>query len=219
MRRPPVCRSKKTRTPQGCQFPFAANSIAAPGLLKRLSRPICGQKIKFRTVQGCAINLFMRYFRFLAIAACGTALFIFGWAGGVAHGEAEASRRLRTQVVTWDEAKSHSDKWGEMRTYFTGETYGTTNLLAAIAVVKPGESVHPAHRHSEEEFLAIAEGTGVWHVNGKEFPAGKGDVLYVQPWDFHGVVNTGSEPLTFLVLRWNTKGIAPVPAPPGDNGR
>lgn len=106
-----------------------------------------------------------------------------------------------------------------MRTYFTGETHGTTNLLTAVAVVKPGESVHPAHRHAEEEFLAIAEGSGVWHLDGKEFPAQKGDVLYIEPWVFHGLVNTGTEPLTFLVVRWNSKGIAPPAAPPGDHGR
>ncbi len=111
------------------------------------------------------------------------------------------------------------DKWGEMRTYFTGETYGTTNMFTAVAVVKPGEAVHPAHRHAEEEFLAVSEGTGVWHLNGQELPARKGDVLYVEPWVFHGLVNTGSVPLTFFVVRWNNQGIAPPPAPAGDHGR
>jgi len=156
---------------------------------------------------------------YLAIGTIGIALFVLGWGAATLHAQSQMNQRLRSKVVTWDEAKSHTDKWGEMRTYFTGETYGTSNLLTAVAVVKPGESVHPAHRHAEEEFLAIAEGSGMWHLNGKEFPANKGDVLYVQPWDFHGVVNTGSEPLTFFVVRWNNQGVRPPPAPPGDNGR
>src|SRR5512146_3274012 len=104
--------------------------------------------------------------RYFVSGAFGLALFALGWGVGILHGESQASRRLRSQMVPWAEAKSHVDKWGEMRTYFTGETYGTTNLLVAVAVVKPGESVHPAHRHSEEEFLALAEGSGVWRLDG-----------------------------------------------------
>lgn len=165
------------------------------------------------------MNLTHKAARSLAFTTAGFVIFIFGWGIGVLHGESPIALRLRSKIVSWDDAKSHVDKWGEMRTYFTGETFGTTNLLTAVAVVKPGESVHPAHRHSEEEFLAIAEGSGVWHLNGKEFPAKKGDVLYVEPWDFHGLVNTGSEPLSFFVVRWNSVGVQPPPAPPGDNGR
>jgi mannose-6-phosphate isomerase-like protein (cupin superfamily) len=121
--------------------------------------------------------------------------------------------------MSWQEARSHLDKWGEMRIYFTGETFGTTNLLAAAAVVKPGESVHPAHRHAEEEFLILTQGSGRWHLDGKEFPASQGDVLYVAPWIMHGLVNTSKEPLTFFVVRWNNKAIKPPPAPVGDHGK
>src|SRR3974390_2676769 len=99
----------------------------------------------------------MRKIRYLILVAGGAALFLSGWFGGGVHGQTQHARRLQTQVVQWDEAKMHADKWGEMRTYFTGETYGTTNLLVAVAVVKPGESVHPAHRHAPEGFLALAQ--------------------------------------------------------------
>ncbi len=160
-----------------------------------------------------------RDLRTLGIGAAALVLLALGWAAGAVYGQMHGVPSLRSKVVSWDEASSHLDKWGEMRTYFTGATYGTTNLLTAVAVVKPGESVHPAHRHAEEEFLAIAEGSGVWHLDGREFPAKIGDVLYVEPWVFHGVVNTGGEPLTFIVLRWNNKGIPSPPAPAGDHGR
>jgi len=157
--------------------------------------------------------------RLLTLAAIGAGLFALGWGASSLHGQAQMRSRLTSRVVSWDDAKSHTDHWGEMRTYFTGETYGTTNLLVAVAVVKPGEAVHPAHRHSEEEFLALVDGTGEWRLNGKPFAAKKGDILYVQPWDFHGLMNTGTEPLTFLVVRWNNQAVNPPPAPAGDNGR
>ncbi len=121
--------------------------------------------------------------------------------------------RLKTQVVAWDDAPSHKADWGEIRTYFRGETPGTKNVLTAVAVVEPGKSVHPAHRHAEEEYLVIARGSGTWSVDGKESPAKLGDILYVEPWVYHGVTNTGDEPLIFVVFRYNPKGTEIPPRP------
>jgi len=98
----------------------------------------------------------------------------------------------------------------------TGETFATKDAFAAIAVVEPGKAVHAAHRHAEEEYLVITEGSGVWHLAGKEFPAKKGDVLYVEPWVFHGLVNTGDRPLTFVVLKYNPKAVPVPPRPDND---
>lgn len=126
---------------------------------------------------------------------------------------------LKSQVVSWDDAQSSTGEWGEMRSHFHGETFGTTDVLAALAVIKPGQALHPAHRHVEEEYLLVTEGSGVWHLDGKEFPAKKGDVLYIEPWVMHGLINTGTEPLTFFVVKWNSKGVPLPPEPAGDHGR
>jgi mannose-6-phosphate isomerase-like protein (cupin superfamily) len=123
---------------------------------------------------------------------------------------------IASKIVGWDEARAHKADWGEMRFYFTGETSGTKNVLTAVAVVEPGKTVHKAHRHAEEEYLAIVEGTGTWSLDGKETPAKRGDVLYVAPWVYHGVTNAGDKPLIFLVVRYASKG---VPAPPRPNNR
>ena len=72
-------------------------------------------------------------------------------------------------------------------------------LLVATAVVQPGKAVHRAHRHAPEEYLVVTEGTGVWHLDGKEFPAKPNDVLYVEPWVYHGLTNTGEKPLTLTI--------------------
>ncbi len=120
-----------------------------------------------------------------------------------------------TGLVGWDALKGTEAPWGEIRRYFTGETAATKDLLIAAVVVKPGMAVHKAHRHAEEEYLYIVEGTGTWKVDGKESPLKKGDVLYAEPWAFHGLTNTGTEPLTFFVVKYNGKGVQP-PAHPGD---
>lgn len=126
---------------------------------------------------------------------------------------------ISTQVVQWDQTRINEGDWGEMRVFMEGDTYGTRETFAATAVVLPGKAVHPAHRHAEEEFLVISKGNGTWHVDGKELAANEGDVLYVEPWVFHGLVNTGTEPLTFFVVKWNSKGVERIPEPKGDHGR
>jgi gentisate 1,2-dioxygenase len=89
-------------------------------------------------------------------------------------------------------------------------------MFTAYVELLPGESVHPPHRHAEEEFLFIINGTGVWTVYGKEeFAAKSGDLLYASPWKWHGVQNTGTDTMTFFFLKWNNKGVAPPAEPEG----
>ncbi|MBI4607199.1 MAG: cupin domain-containing protein [Planctomycetes bacterium] len=134
-------------------------------------------------------------------------------ASSAAPPPADAGSRFRSKVVRWEEAAATEHPWGEFRRYFTGEGAGVKDVFTAVAVVKPGEAVHKAHKHAEEEFLAILAGEGVWHLDGKELPLKKGDILYVEPWVMHGCTNTGSEPLKFLVVKLSGKGV-PVPADP-----
>lgn len=148
----------------------------------------------------------------LVAALAGGVLGALGWAswGGAAGAPAPP---LKSQVVRWDEARIHKADWGQMRFYFTGQTEATQNVLTAVAVVEPGKAVHKAHRHAEEEYLVLVEGTGTWHLGGKEFPAQRGDILYVEPWVYHGLKNTGDPPLIFVVVRYQAKGVAVPPRP------
>lgn len=123
---------------------------------------------------------------------------------------------ITSQIVSWDQARVHKADWGEMRFYYTGETGGSRDVLVAVGVVEPGKAVHKAHRHAAEEYLVIAEGTGVWNLDGKESPAKKGDVLYTAPWVYHGFTNTGDRPFVFFVVRYTSKG---VPVPPRPDNR
>ena len=120
---------------------------------------------------------------------------------------------LKSNVIRWADARTTVADWGEMRRYFTGKTYATKNVLVAVAIVQPGKTVHKAHRHAEEEYLVIVEGSGTWTLRDKTFPAARGDILYVEPWVYHGVTNTGAEPLIFVVVRYNGKGVKVPPQP------
>lgn len=124
---------------------------------------------------------------------------------------------LKSEVVPWEAAPARKADWGEMRFYFQGETAATKDVLVAVAVVEPGKAVHRAHRHAEEEYLVINEGVGMWQLGEKTFPARKSDILYVEPWVYHGLTNTGDKPLVFTVVRYNGKGV-PVPPRPDSRG-
>ena len=124
---------------------------------------------------------------------------------------------LASDVITRTTATPDEADWGTFYTYYAGETYGTMDGLAGVAVIKPGREIHRPHVHAEEEFLMVTEGEGVWHLNGKEFPASAGDMLYAAPWDIHGITNTGSTPLTFVVWKWNNKGVE-LPTQSTDEG-
>ncbi len=120
---------------------------------------------------------------------------------------------LATGVVDAGTARTESFDWGDLVTYYTGDSYAATDSLTAIAIIKPGREIHPPHVHSEEEYLMVLEGEGTWSVKGREFPATAGDVLYAAPWDEHGIRNTGPVPLKFVVFKWNPKPVEPMPAP------
>lgn len=120
-----------------------------------------------------------------------------------------------TSLIRREEAKATEAAWGQMRALFMGETHGSENLFSAYMTVKPGQAVHKAHRHAEEEYMVLVEGEGRWHLEGKEVPARTGDVVYTAPWAMHGLTNTGDKPLTFLVIKFKAKGVAAPAKPPG----
>lgn len=122
---------------------------------------------------------------------------------------------IRSAVVPLKDTLANRGDWGVMRPYFTGQTGGTKAVFAAAGTIHPGKSVHGSHRHAEEEYLVITAGSGTWELAGREFPAAKGDMLYVDPWVFHGIRNTGKEPLDFIVFKYTAKGV-PAPQHPGD---
>lgn len=126
-----------------------------------------------------------------------------------------AKAAMKTARVASSDAHVTKADWGELRAYFEGDTYSLRDVLTGTVTLKPGQEPHPPHQHAEEEYLVIAEGSGQWNLDGKWFPAAKGDTIYTEPWVLHGIKNTGTTPLTFVVFKWNSKGVAPKPEPAG----
>lgn len=120
---------------------------------------------------------------------------------------------LVSQIVRAGDVKPKVAGWGETRQHFQGQTFATENIFIATSLVRPGKCNHWSHRHAEEEYMVMVEGTGTWILDGKEYPAQRGDVVYAAPWVYHGFVNTSDAPATYVVLRYKGKGVKPLPQP------
>jgi mannose-6-phosphate isomerase-like protein (cupin superfamily) len=91
-------------------------------------------------------------------------------------------------------------------THYNGPTDQLSGLCAGMAVLDPGASPHPPHRHPEEEFLIIASGEGEIECAGRMTRVGPGAVMYCAGNTLHGITNTGKVPLTFYWSKWLAKG-------------
>ena len=137
-------------------------------------------------------------------------MLISGWIGWEAN---SIVNDIDTQIITKEEATVLNENWGDLIIYTDeaeASTFGTMNTLTAVAEILPGQEIHPPHQHTAEEFMYLIEGNGTWSVNGEESPAKPGDVMYAKPWDWHGITNTGDEPLKFFIMKWDNKGV-PLP--------
>jgi mannose-6-phosphate isomerase-like protein (cupin superfamily) len=90
--------------------------------------------------------------------------------------------------------------------HYNGPTDQLATLCTGMAVLVPGATPHPPHRHPEEETMIIAEGTGEMYVAGKTTQIKRGDIMYVAGNVEHGVLNTGSTDMVFYWSKWIAKG-------------
>jgi mannose-6-phosphate isomerase-like protein (cupin superfamily) len=130
--------------------------------------------------------------------------------------QTQIPNKLAPSLVRRAEAVPTGGPWGQWRRYFRGETYGMKDLVVLVVTLKPGQAPHPPHQHAEEEFMILAEGTGTWHLDGKEVPAQRGDVVYAAPWSMHGLKNTGDTPLTYYMVKWTNTGVKAPEKPDGN---
>ena len=91
--------------------------------------------------------------------------------------------------------------------HYNGPTDQLGGMCTGMAVLDPGASPHPPHRHPEEEFLIVASGTGEIECDGKTTQVGPGAIMYCAGNTLHGILNTGKVPMTFYWSKWKAKGL------------
>lgn len=70
-----------------------------------------------------------------------------------------------------------------------------------MSVVAPGKATHPPHKHSEDEFFFVLEGTAKFHLNDKEVIVEANTSLYCPSYSMHGISNAGDTELKYLVIK------------------
>jgi mannose-6-phosphate isomerase-like protein (cupin superfamily) len=106
--------------------------------------------------------------------------------------------------MTFDPTKARQvpDPSGDLRIYHEGPTDMLRSMTAGSLRLKAGMSPHPAHKHPEEEFMVVTEGTGWIEVEGKQVPVGPGSMMYCGANKLHAIKNTGATPLLFYFYKW-----------------
>jgi mannose-6-phosphate isomerase-like protein (cupin superfamily) len=117
-----------------------------------------------------------------------------------------SSSKLPDRVVSINDIESQMDNGCRVFVHFNGPTDMLTGMCTGMAVLDPGATPHPPHRHPEEEFLIIAEGTGEIECDGKITQSGPGAIMYCAGNVLHGITNTGKVPLTFYWSKWLAQG-------------
>ncbi len=86
--------------------------------------------------------------------------------------------------------------------HYNGPTDQMVTMCTGMAVLEPGASPHPPHRHVEEELMTVTEGTGEIEVSGAVTQVCPGSVMYCAGNVLHGIRNTGAMPMTFYFSKW-----------------
>jgi mannose-6-phosphate isomerase-like protein (cupin superfamily) len=114
--------------------------------------------------------------------------------------------KLPDGVIGLDALNSDFQNGCRAFVHYNGPTDQLTGMCTGMAVLDPGASPHLPHRHPEEEFMIVADGTGEIECDGKTTQVGPGSVMYCAGNVLHGIVNTGKVPMTFYWSKWLAKG-------------
>jgi quercetin dioxygenase-like cupin family protein len=113
--------------------------------------------------------------------------------------------KLRDGVLDANQVETEAADGCTAYTHYNGPTDQLAGICAGMAILEPGASPHPPHRHPEEEFLIVAEGTGEIECDGKVTQVGPGAIMYCAGNTLHGIINTGSSRMTFYWSKWIVK--------------
>lgn len=90
--------------------------------------------------------------------------------------------------------------------YLLDAGLGGEPLHLHISGVGPGERAHPPHRHGGLEAFYLLEGEGTLEIDDASYPLHANEAAVFDPQKLHGLVNTGSIPLRYLVILVNPTG-------------
>ncbi len=121
---------------------------------------------------------------------------------------------LKNCINVFDPAKAEQTAVGYQ--YWFADTSLADRKTVKLSVVGPHLATHPPHRHAEDEFFFILEGTAEFMLDGERKTVGPQTLIYCPSWHLHGIRNAGATDLKYLVIK---KYAGPVPPSAGPTTR
>jgi quercetin dioxygenase-like cupin family protein len=122
------------------------------------------------------------------------------------------SAKLGSTVFNWDSFRPQPTGVGVRRDVVNLPTATLEKFECHISTLNPGLMSHPPHRHPQEEFIIIKEGTLEVFINGQTQRVGPGSLFFFASNDLHNVTNVGDRPATYLVFNLTTAATHTAPA-------
>ena len=120
--------------------------------------------------------------------------------------------KLGSTVFKWENFKPQPTGVGVRRDVANQPTATLERFECHIGTLNPRLMSHPPHRHPQEEFIIIKEGTLDVFINGKVQRVGPGSLFFFAANDLHNVTNVGDQPATYLVFNLTTVATHTAPA-------
>ncbi len=130
---------------------------------------------------------------------------------GQAPTAAAASAKLGSTVFHWETLTARPTGVGVRRDVVDQPTATFERFECHISTLNAGNMSHPPHRHPQEEFIIIKEGTLDVFINGKVQRVGPGSLFFFASNDLHNVTNVGDTPATYLVFNLTTAATRSAP--------
>jgi quercetin dioxygenase-like cupin family protein len=143
--------------------------------------------------------------RFLSLCSCALAFAPFVQAEGT-------SAPLSSRVFTWESLQAKTTPVGQRRDVADQPTKTLERFESHVSTLRPGMMSHPPHRHPQEEFIILKEGTLEVNANGKPQTVGPGSLFFFASNDLHNVRNVGDGAATYLVFNLATAATRSAPA-------
>lgn len=119
---------------------------------------------------------------------------------------------MANSVQSFDPAKAEPTKVGYQ--YWFADAALAEGKTVKLSVVGPRLATHPPHRHPEDEFFFVREGTAEFFLDGERKVVGPQTLLYCAPWHLHGIRNVGDTVLKYLVIKKYDRPAPKPSAPP-----
>jgi (S)-ureidoglycine aminohydrolase len=112
---------------------------------------------------------------------------------------------IDSKVYSWKEAPLVRKAGSEQRKLLEGSATDFKHMEVHATTVPARQAPHLAHKHDDEELNIIKEGELTVTIAGKTKTLGPNSIALMMPGDEHGFENKSAAPVTYYVMRYESK--------------